>query len=128
VSLLVSTLEVSAIAFLGGLPVSIPLSVAEVTQVGVGSITPMIIVGVLYLGLVSTALAMYLWNKSLAILEAGLVAMLFFAQPVVGVALGSMLLNEELSPSFWLGSLFILLGLLLAARPATSVNTQVRTG
>ena len=55
--------------------------------------TPGGVAGVLYLGIVSTAGAMYLWNKSLALLDAGIVSLLFFAQPVVGAGLGALLLG-----------------------------------
>jgi drug/metabolite transporter (DMT)-like permease len=113
-----NTLEVSFIVLLGGLPISIPASWAELNSIGVGEITPGVIAGVLYLGIISTALAMYLWNKSLAVLDAGLVSLLFFAQPVVGVALGAWLLHEPLAFSFWLGAALIGAGLLLAAGSA----------
>jgi len=59
---------------------------------------------------------MYLWNKSLELLDAGLVSLLFFAQPVVGVGLGTLLLGEELNLGFWIGAVLIGGGLLVAAR------------
>ena len=113
-----NTLEVSFIVLFGGLPIGLPLAWAELTTIGIGEITPGVIAGVLYLGIISTALAMYLWNKSLALLDAGLVSLLFFAQPVVGVALGAWLLHEPLGLSFWLGAALISGGLLLAAGPS----------
>jgi drug/metabolite transporter (DMT)-like permease len=109
------SLGVSLYAFLGGLPISIPGALIEVSTGGFGRITGGVVWGVLYLGVVSTALAMYLWNKSLALLDAGLVALLFFAQPVVGAGLGAWLLGEALTPGFWLGSALIGAGLVLAA-------------
>ncbi len=115
VSVRLNTLEVSLIAFLGGLPMTVPLAWVEVGRQGVGRITPGVIAGVLYLGLISTALAMYLWNKSLALLDAGLVSLLFFAQPVVGAGLGAALLGERLTVGFWLGAVLIGSGLAVAA-------------
>jgi drug/metabolite transporter (DMT)-like permease len=111
------TVEVSLYAFLGGLPVAVGMSVVERTRLPVGDLTPLVLVGIGYLGVISTALAMYLWNKSLQLLEAGVVSVLFFAQPVVGVALGAWLLGEQLSGAFWLGAGLIAAGVLLAARP-----------
>jgi drug/metabolite transporter (DMT)-like permease len=111
------TLEVSLLAFPGGLLVSVPLAAVEVSSPGLGSISPGVIAGVLYLGIVSTAVAMYLWNKSLAILEAGVVSLLFFAQPVVGAGLGAWLLGEPLQSGFWVGAGLIGLGLILSAVP-----------
>ncbi len=116
VSQRMDTLTVSLLAFLGGLPVSLPLAGGELLRRGVGPLNIGIILGVLYLGLVSTALAMYLWNKSLALLDAGVVSLLFFAQPIVGVGLGAALLGEELQVGFWVGAALIAAGLVLAAR------------
>ena len=115
------TTEVSFFAFLGGMAVSVPLAAAEGTGRASGPVTLPLVVGIFYLGLVSTALAMYLWNRSLALLEAGLVSLLFFAQPVVGVSLGALLLGEELPPSFWLGAALIGAGLILGALPGRRV-------
>jgi drug/metabolite transporter (DMT)-like permease len=118
-----NTLEVSFIVLLGGLPIGVPLAWVELRTIGIGDITPGVIAGVLYLGIISTALAMYLWNKSLALLDAGLVSLLFFAQPVVGVALGGWLLHEPLGFAFWLGAALIGAGLLLAAGPSRRGRT-----
>jgi drug/metabolite transporter (DMT)-like permease len=108
------TLHVSLLAFLGGLPVALPLAGLELGR-GLPPMTPAVLLGVAYLGLVSTALAMYLWNRSLALLEAGAVSFLVFAQPVVGIALGAWLLHERPGGSFWLGAALIAVGLFLGA-------------
>jgi drug/metabolite transporter (DMT)-like permease len=123
-----NTLEVSFIVLFGGLPIGIPLALVELATIGIGEITPGVVAGVLYLGIVSTALAMYLWNKSLALLDAGLVSLLFFAQPVVGVALGALLLHEPLGLPFWLGAALISGGLLLAAATPGRVPSRQLTG
>jgi drug/metabolite transporter (DMT)-like permease len=119
------TVDVSLISFVGGLPIAVSLALAEHTRIPTGEVTPLVVAGVLYLGIVSTALAMFLWNKSLQLLEAGVVSLLFFAQPVVGVALGAWLLGEELRGAFWLGAALITVGLLLASRPTAA---QQRAG
>jgi len=115
-------LEVSFFALLGGLPLSIPLSILEGQSLEIGVITPAVVLGVIFLGVIATALAMYLWNKSLALLDAGLVSLLFFAQPVVGVGLGATLLDEKLGLGFWLGALLIGAGLIIAARVEAGVS------
>jgi drug/metabolite transporter (DMT)-like permease len=122
-----ATTEVSFFAFLGGLLLSVPLGIMEGPGPAVGDVTLPLVLGVLYLGLISTALAMYLWNRSLALLEAGLVSLLFFAQPVVGVSLSALLLGETLGPGFWLGSILIGAGLILAAFPGRSAKTAPET-
>lgn len=70
--------------------------------------------GILYLGLVATAAAFFLWNKGMELIEAGIGSLFFFFQPVVGAFLGWLLLGEELRWNFFFGGSFILLGVLLA--------------
>ena len=111
-----STIEVSMYAFLGGLPLSIFAAGFERDIIRWSAIDGTVILGILYLGIISTAIAMYLWNSALARLEAGIVSLLFFAQPIVGVTLGSIFLGEPLNIGFWIGAVLISTGLLLAAR------------
>lgn len=108
------TLSVSLVAFFGGLLVTVPASAWEMNTQGIGEITPGILAGVLFLGVISTALAMYLWNNAFATLEAGAASLTFFAQPVVGASLGALFLGEKLTPLFFLGGALIGLGLWLA--------------
>jgi len=121
----VPTLEVSLLAFLGGLLVSLPLAAVEATSTGIGPISTAGILGILYLGVVSTALAMYLWNRSLAVLEAGVVSLLFFAQPVVGAGLGASLLGESLTAGFWIGAALIGVGLVVSTLPERPIPVAV---
>lgn len=116
------TLRVSLVAFLGGMIITIPAGWYEISQSGVGVITSGIVWGILYLGIISTALAMYLWNTAFATLEAGVASLTFFAQPVVGAGLGALLLGEKLTPLFLLGGVLIGIGLWLAASDKTSIN------
>jgi drug/metabolite transporter (DMT)-like permease len=109
-------LPATMVFFWGGLCVSIPAAIWELQVIPLGHITLGVILGVLYLGIVSTALAMYLWNKAFAILEAGVASLTFFAQPVVGASLGAIFLHEQLSLLFILGGILIGIGLWLAAR------------
>lgn len=110
-----STLAITVMVLIGGLPLTIPLSIYEIATTGIGSIDVWIIAGVLYLGIISTALAMFLWNKSFELLDASLASLMFFAQPVVGVALGALLLGDALGANFFIGGAMILLGVLLAS-------------
>ena len=111
-----AVLPATMIFFFGGLVVSVPASAIEQQSIPVGTITLGVVAGVLYLGVISTALAMYLWNRAFATLEAGVASLTFFAQPVVGVGLGALFLGEQLSLLFLLGGTLIGLGLWLAAR------------
>ncbi len=109
-------LPATMVFFVGGLCVSIPAAFWELKIIPVGQITLGVLVGVLYLGIICTALAMYLWNKAFAMLEAGIASLTFFAQPLVGVSLGALFLQEQLSLLFLAGGVLIGIGLWLAAR------------
>lgn len=110
------TLPVSLVAFWGGLLITIPAGAWEISTQGAGPITPGIIAGILFLGIISTALAMFLWNYAFATLEAGVASLTLFAQPVVGATLGALFLGERLTPLFILGGILIGTGLWLAAK------------
>ena len=112
----VDVLLFSLIAFLGGLPVSVPAGIRELSTVGVGTISIGIIGGILFLGVISTALAMVLWNTAFAYVDANLASLTFFAQPIVGTLLGWLFLGETITPLFLLGGLFIGIGLLISSR------------
>jgi drug/metabolite transporter (DMT)-like permease len=106
-----SSLSVTTYVALFGLIFTSPVMVWEL------SVTPVdwnfgwkIWAGVLYIGVISTAGAFYLWNKGFELMQAGSGAGFFFIQPIVGSFLGWLLLNEHLGFSFFLGALFIFLG------------------
>ena len=69
-----------------------------------------ILLSVLYIGIISTALAFFSWNKGLSMLPSHQAGLFFFFQPVVGTLLGWLFLKEQLSSTFFLGSFFIILG------------------
>jgi len=112
-------LPVSLVAFIGGLLITIPASFWEIQSTGIGTITMGVVWGVLYLGIISTALAMFLWNYAFATLDAGLASLTLFAQPVVGAGLGAWLLGEKLTPLFYVGGVLISLGIWIAIREAS---------
>ncbi len=109
-------LQVSAIMFLGGLPLTIPVSAWEISSQGIGTITPGIIAGILFLGIISTAIAMFLWNYAFAKLPAATASLTFFAQPLVGSLLGWFFLGEKITALFILGGVLIGLGILISSR------------
>lgn len=110
------TLVVTAVAFTGGMFITIPGALIERNSRPVGEITPMIVLGVLYLGIVSTAGAMWLWNRAFALVDASVASLFFFAQPVVGALLSVVLLNQQITPTLIIGSILITAGVLLALR------------
>lgn len=109
-------LPFSLIAFLGGLPITLPAGAWEASTLGIGEISPGVVGGILFLGIISTALAMVLWNTAFALVDASLASLTFFAQPVVGTLLGWLFLHERITPLFLLGGLLIGLGLVISTR------------
>lgn len=104
----------SMMMLLGGLPTSIAFSVWEINMQGIGEITLGIIGGLLFLGIISTAVAMFLWNYAFAELPAAVASLTFFAQPVVGALLGWFFLSETITPLFIFGGILIAIGILIA--------------
>ena len=74
------------------------------------------VLAVLYLGVAATATAWYLWYKRLEYVPAGTISVFFFAQPVVGAALGGALLGETLGPGFAVGGALMALGIWVVSR------------
>lgn len=110
----VDTLLFSFLAPLGGLLLTIPAAVLELNARPVGEITTETILGVLYLGIVSTAVAMFLWNRAFALVDASVASLFFFAQPLVGTLLGVALLGQQMTIKLWIGSILITCGVLLS--------------
>jgi drug/metabolite transporter (DMT)-like permease len=108
-------LTASAVMLMGGIPSSLILGLIEVNSQGIGEITAGIIWGILFLGIVSTALAMFLWNFAFAHLPASVASLTFFAQPVVGTLLGWFFLHEEITPLFLVGGALIGIGLIISS-------------
>ena len=91
------------------------MGVWELSTLGVGEISLGVVGGVLFIGIISTALAMVLWNTAFAYIDAGLASLTFFAQPVVGTLLGWLFLGEQIAPLFLLGGTLIGVGLVISA-------------
>lgn len=77
---------------------------------------PVVWWGVLYVGLISTAVAFYLWVLGFALMDAGTASLFFFAQPVVAAVLGALVLGEAIHWYFYAGAALILAGLVVASR------------
>jgi drug/metabolite transporter (DMT)-like permease len=104
----------SAIMLLGGIPTSLLFGLWEFNTQGIGEVTLGVVGGVVFIGIVSTAFAMFLWNYAFAELPANVASLTFFAQPVVGTLLGWFFLSEEISLLFVVGGVLIGVGILIA--------------
>lgn len=109
-------LKSSAVMLMGGLPTSVLFGLFELRSQGMGTVTPGVIGGILFIGIVSTAIAMFLWNYAFAELPAAVASLTFFAQPVVGTLLGWFFLAEKITPLFLTGGVLIGIGILISAK------------
>lgn len=112
------SLAVTAWATLFGLLFTLPLALwLEPGGLTLSGLPAPVWWGLLYLGIVSTAGAFYLWNLGFELSPAPAAsgALWFFAQPVVGSALGWALLGERLGPGFFAGGALIGAGVALAS-------------
>jgi len=105
----------STVMLAGGIPSSLLAGAWELYSQGMGTLTPGVIGGILYLGIISTAIAMFLWNLAFARLPAAVASLTFFAQPLVGTLLGWLLLGEQITRLFVAGGLMIAVGLVISS-------------
>jgi len=108
------TLIVSYYALIGGLFLTIPAAALELTSRPIGVIDMGTILGILYLGIVSTAVAMWMWNRAFALVDASVASLFFFAQPLVGTLLSALILNQQMTTNLWIGSALIVAGVLFS--------------
>ena len=104
-------------ACLGGLLVAVPASIVELNTTPIGELSFGVILGVLYLGIFSTALAFWLWNRAFVLVEASVASLFFFAQPLTGVLFSIIVLQQTMTAALWVGSILILCGVLLVVMP-----------
>lgn len=124
--------SITAYALLVGMFFTFPVSIYELlTTSGVNLLNAEVICSVLYMGIISTAIALACWNKALSLLDAGICSLFYPVMPMVSVLLGSIFLKERMNESFFIGAVLIIGGVLLsvtAGRKNTSETNRVRSG
>jgi drug/metabolite transporter (DMT)-like permease len=112
-TLRIANVTVTGYVTVVGALLGVPFGVPDLVRTGV----PTVAVGfsILYIGLISTALAYYLWNKGLELMEAGNASIFFFAQPLTGTFFSWLLLGETLNVGFFIGGALILIGVAIAS-------------
>ncbi|ARV93462.1 DMT family transporter [Bacillus cereus] len=108
-----SSLVITTYAIFFSLFFITPFMIWELQTSSIGTVNTYVILGVLYLGIVSTAGAFFLWNKGLELLDASIGSLFFFFQPIVGSLLGWLLLNETLNSNFFIGGILIIWSVLI---------------
>ncbi|HWQ76602.1 MAG TPA: EamA family transporter [Syntrophomonas sp.] len=109
-----SSLTITTYAILFALLFTTPVAGAEMQHATVRLLDdPRVWLGTIYIGVISTALAFFLWNKGMDLLEAGGGSLFLCFQPVVGTLLGWYMLGEVPGIGFFIGAAFIIGGLLI---------------
>lgn len=80
------------------------------------------IAALLYMGIICTGFAYHLWNASLSTLEASTCSAFYPVQPLVSAVLGIVVLHEIVAPSFWIGAILIVAGILVNLSKHTHNN------
>jgi drug/metabolite transporter (DMT)-like permease len=111
-----------------GIPIVAPVAALELQTQTIGVLTLPVLLGILYIGIGSTAIAFFLWNKSFELLDAATASLFFFAQPVVGTLLAAIFRGEQLGWSFFAGGALILLGALLGMATPQAVADEAAAG
>ncbi|MFC5972724.1 DMT family transporter [Halomarina salina] len=122
-----SALEAATYATLTSLPLFCVFALGEfLAQPGAFDVpvTPRLVAAVGYLGVFGTAAAWYLWYKGMEYVGAGTVAVFFFAQPAVGVALGALVLGERVGLPLLVGGSVMALGIYLASTTDTEPSRE----
>ena len=103
-----SSLVITTYAIFFSLFFITPFMIGELQAASIETVNTYVILGVLYLSIVSTAGAFFLWNKGLELMDASIGSLFFFFQPIVGSLLGWLLLNETLNSNFFIGGMLII--------------------
>lgn len=113
-----STLTITTYAVLCAVFFTTPVAIIEMQFYEVRMFANSLVwLGTLYIGIISTAIALFLWNKGMDLMDAGVGSLFMCFQPVVGSLLGWLWLNENLSPGFFAGAALILAGLIIVNWP-----------
>ncbi|MES9690243.1 DMT family transporter [Bacillus toyonensis] len=108
-----SSLVITTYAIFFSLFFITPFMIWELQVASIGTVNTYVILGVLYLGVISTAGAFFLWNKGLELMDASIGSLFFFFQPIIGSLLGWLLLNETLNNNFFIGGILIICSVLI---------------
>lgn len=109
-----SVLTITTYAIWFALLFTTPIMLWELHEQPVSFPNVIVVFGILYLGIISTAGAFFLWNKGMEMMDAGIGSLFFFFQPLVGAVFGFLFLHEQMTASFYLGGLLIIIGVFIA--------------
>ena len=94
-----------------GIPYAISQDYSQVTMTGWGS--------VLYLSLLTSVLAYFVWSWALSHVEAGKIAVVSNLQPIVATFLGWIVLHEPVTAQFIAGTILAISGIIITQKGPT---------
>jgi drug/metabolite transporter (DMT)-like permease len=106
----------TALTITGSLVVWLPAGAVAVAHSGWPRLTPLGLLAVLYMALVATVVAYWLWFRGLSVIDGSAAAPLLFIQPLLGAALAVWLLRDALTWATLAGGALILASLMLVLR------------
>jgi drug/metabolite transporter (DMT)-like permease len=102
---------------------ALPFAVREtITDPWLGNVHLGPVLAVLYLGFLGTGVQYLLYQKSLKTMEAAQANLFIYLQPVVGVVLAALLVDEKITLSLLLGAVIVLIGARMALSTSKSTN------
>ncbi|WP_446897948.1 DMT family transporter [Clostridium sp. LBM24168] len=110
------SITITAYAMLFALVFTTPFMISENNNFMLILNNRKILLGIIYLGIVSTAGAFFLWNKGIGMVEAGTGSLFLFFQPITGSFLGWLCLSEQLASSFFIGGILIIFAVIIASQ------------
>jgi drug/metabolite transporter (DMT)-like permease len=93
------------------IPVGLIAAVRHASEIHVGLGT---IAAVIYLGVVGSGIAQFTWTRTLSMLPASTCSLFYPLQAIFSALLGYFILNEKLTPFFFIGLILISLDILLS--------------
>lgn len=91
----------------------LPVCIREISIQGPPRADAACVLALIYIGIVCTGVAYFLWNKCLSIIDAGTCSAFYPVQPLVSAVLGILFLGEQVGISFWCGAILIVTGVLV---------------
>ena len=113
-----SSITITKFAMLMACVFNLPVAIGEIALTHpVITVDLPVVLSILYIGLICTALANFLWNKSLGVIPAHICASFYPIQTLTSSILGILFLHEAITLSFMIGSVLIIIGVLMSLMP-----------
>ena len=107
-------LQITTYGILIAVVCNFPIAATVTIMSGKLSIDIPAILSLLYMGIVCTGVAHFLWNKSLSMLPAGNCSLFYPVQPATSVLFGALFLKENITVNMIIGGLLIFSGIIFS--------------